>query len=380
VEPARRALECLVERVEIFPLPRLGSMSSTLLALLSGRPLTVGYFAHGGLERRIRQLDGEGGFDVVLASCSSMAAYAMAVRAPRVVDLVDADSAKWAAYARFTAPPRRWLYALEARRLRVYEKLLAHRFGRILVTTEREARWLDADGGPVEVVPNGIDCESWSPGGSALADRPPTVVFTGQMDYYPNVDAATWFARRVVPQLAARIADVRFVIVGRRPVEAVRRLKSQAAVTVTGEVPDVRPYLERATVFVAPLRIARGVQNKVLEAMACGVPVVMSSEVASGLEGVSLVAGDDYLVADTAESFRDAVGRLLQERDVAQRMAASARDRVERHCGWDLALDRLETVLEQVAMGGANAARLAGREASVGLAAWEREEVVGADP
>jgi sugar transferase (PEP-CTERM/EpsH1 system associated) len=377
LESRRRALAALVEQVEIFPLQRWRSALSLFSALLLGRPLTVGYFSDPALDRRVAALS-EDGFDVVLSSCSSTARYALATRTlPRVLDLVDADSAKWEAYASLVSPPRSWLYSLEARRLAAYERLLSRRFRRVLVTTAREARRLDLAAGVVDTVPNGVDSDRFRPAGEPLTQRTPTIVFTGQMDYFPNVDAVAWFAREVLPELAARVNGVRFVIVGRGPSEAVRRLGDLPGVEVTGEVADVRPYLEQAAAFVAPLRIARGIQNKVLEALASGVPVAMTGGVAAGFEGTSLTAGEDYLVADGAEPFADAVSRLLLDREFALRLATSARRKISSDCTWERSMDRLECILGQVATERGPAETTA--RSSLELVGWKRREAAGAD-
>jgi sugar transferase (PEP-CTERM/EpsH1 system associated) len=377
LESRRRALESLVDQVEIFPLQRWRSALSLVSALLVGRPLTVGYFSDPALKRRVETLSADA-FDVVLASCSSTARYALATRTlPRVLDLVDADSAKWEAYASLVSPPRSWLYALEARRLGAYERFLSRRFRRVLVTTAREARRLDLAAGVVDTVPNGVDSERFRPAGEPLPRRTPTIVFTGQMDYFPNVDAVAWFAHEVLPKLAARVDGLRFVIVGRGPSETVRRLGDFPGVEVTGEVADVRAYLGQAAVFVAPLRIARGIQNKVLEALASGVPVAMTSEVAAGFEGTPLCAGEDYLVADGPEPFVEAVSRLLLDRENALRIATSARRKVSSQCDWEQSMDRLEAILAQVAAERMSRETIA--RSDLGLVGWKRREAAGAD-
>src|SRR6185295_6371650 len=199
---------------------------------------------------------------------------------PAVLDMVDVDSAKWEQYARFARLLMRPVYALEAKRLRAYEASLAGRFERIVLATSNERRLYEAfaPDARAAAVSNGVDFDHFKPLDLPKADNP-SLIFTGQMDYFANVDGVVFFAREVMPRLRERFPDLELVIVGRSPVPAVRALAELPGVSVTGAVGDVRPFLARAWAFVAPLRIAQGVQNKVLEAMAMDLPVVCSDRV-----------------------------------------------------------------------------------------------------
>jgi sugar transferase (PEP-CTERM/EpsH1 system associated) len=265
---------------------------------------------------------------------------------------VDVDSAKWAQYARFAPLPLRPVYALEARRLRRYEASLAGRFQKIFLATGNETRLYKANapGAPAATVLSGVDVDYFQP-----LDLPkaavPTLVFTGQMDYFANVDGIVHFAREVFPRLRRRIPDVELLVVGRSPVPAVRDLGELPGVQVTGAVGDVRPFLARAWMFVAPLRIAQGVQNKVLEAMASNLPVVCSERVLAGVADGGFRSGRDLLAAgtdDTDAEMENAVASLIGDAELRERLAASARQRLLATYRWGSSLDRLEELVGAV--------------------------------
>ncbi len=252
------------------------------------------------------------------------------------MDFVDVDSAKFAAYAGNERGPMRFVHAREARLLAAYERAVARRADLSLFVSEAEAALFRGQQmGNVAALGNGIDLARYDPATPpADAGEGPLIVFTGQMDYRPNSEAVTAFARATLPLIRARVPAARFAIVGRDPTEAVRRLAGEALI-VTGEVPDVRPWLARADVVVAPLRLARGVQNKLLEAMAMARPAVASS---AAFEGIDATAGRDLLVADGAAADADAVCGLLLDPARAAAIGQAARRRVEARYGWDAAL------------------------------------------
>jgi glycosyltransferase involved in cell wall biosynthesis len=194
-------------------------------------------------------------------------------------------------------------------------------------------------------VGNGVDMEYFRPAAGAPPARPPSVVLTGTMDYAPNADAACFFARDVLPRLRARLPDLRFHIVGRDPTRAVRALAAEPGVEVTGAVADVRPYLARAAAAVAPLRVARGIQNKVLEAMAMGVPIVATS---AALAGLGAEPGDGARRAEDAEAFAREIDALVTDPVWRRHCAAAARAHVERHHRWEDQGARLLEVLRGV--------------------------------
>lgn len=304
-------------------------------SLMKGRSATEGVFQDHRLERVIAAWANTTSFDLVFVFCSSMLPYANIDglgNVPCIVDLVDVDSCKWEAYADTMWGPWKSLYRCEAARVRDLEQRCARRAAAMILTTNDEAADLKGHcpESPIVVVPNGVDVvEFSSPSLPPTSSEFPVCIFVGVMDYRPNIDAVVWFAREVWPAIIARFPAARFRIVGRNPSPQVMRLGKQQGIEVTGSVPSVHPYLENATLVVAPLRIARGVQNKFLEAMAAGRAVVASTYAATGLE---IKDGCHFDQADTSEEWIESVLLVLTDTAYRESIAAAGRRYVlERH-------------------------------------------------
>ncbi len=316
--------------------PTLARVRS-LGALVKNRSLSLDYYRDASMQRWVDQTVKAHGIERVLVFSSAMAQYADKYpTARRVVDFCDVDSDKWRQYADKKSWPMSWLYRHEARQLLSYERQVAREYDASLFVSEPEAalfRQLAPESDArIGFFSNGVDTDYFSPdaaGSSPFKAGERAIVFTGAMDYWPNVDAVQWFAQDVMPLLRARLPDLVFYIVGARPTPAVLELGKQSNIVVTGTVPDVRPYIAHARCAVAPLRIARGIQNKVLEAMAMATPVVVSPQ---ALEGIEAEPGRELVLAETATGFADAVSSLLARQD--NTMGLAARARVERKYSW----------------------------------------------
>jgi polysaccharide biosynthesis protein PslH len=315
-------------------------------SVLSGKSATEGFFSSPDLDRDSAQAGAGAPFDLVFAYCSSMLPHAMAAAAAaRVIDLVDVDSAKWAAYAARARGPRRWLYARESRGVRALELDAVARCQAAILVSRAEAEVLGPAGSGIIAVSNGVDTDYFAPS-PPPADGAPALVFTGTMDYQPNVEGVTWFVRSVWPGLSKIAPQATFTIVGRDPVRPVRQLADVPGVRVTGAVPDVRPYLVAASVAVTPLRTARGIQNKILEAMAAGRPVVASSP---ALEGLDVNVGEEVLRADSPEEWQAAILGMAASPSRRQAMGAAARARVVADYTWQARMAPLVALCERLA-------------------------------
>ena len=323
--------------------PRRAKLAS-LQGLLRGEPLTLAYYRNAELMAWARAQRA----DAAVVFSSSMAPYAEGFAGPVLVDFVDVDSAKWADYAGNHRWPLSWLYRREGRELLAYERAVAAKATQSFFVTDKEVALFTGlapeCAGRVQAVGNGVDTNYFTPDPSRPNPYDPgevPIVFTGAMDYWPNVDAVTWFAAEMLPALRARWPGLRLSIVGRSPTAAVQALAGDA-VRVTGTVPDVRPWLQHAAVVVAPLRLARGVQNKVLEAMAMARPVVAASPCVEAIDAIPAV---HIAAASNAAEFVAVIESLLGSADAGVTMGRRARDRVVNQYGWRARLSAFDREL-----------------------------------
>lgn len=332
--------------VKLVGLSPLRARLRSLMGLVRGEALTLPYYRSAELAGWVDETVRAHRVRLGLAYSSAMAQYLPATLIRRVLDMVDVDSDKWSQYAPTRPWPLSWIYAREGRLLARWEARAGQASTSTVLVSEAEAALFRSRAPEVaervQAFENGVDADYFSPDRDypdPYAGHRQTLVFTGAMDYWPNVDAVNWFAREILPRVQARCPQARFTIVGSRPSEAVQALTVLPGVAVTGRVPDVRPYLAHAACAVAPLRIARGVQNKVLEAMAMACPVVASPAAAEGLRAMP---GRDFTLAEHPDGLADAVCDHLTRpaRNPAGRTA------VRTHYDWATNLARIDVLLD----------------------------------
>jgi polysaccharide biosynthesis protein PslH len=329
------------------PLPVAG-----LQAILRGEPVSLTAFRHSQLAEWVEHTLARYEIDTMYVFSGQMGQYVPAGWKGRlVVDLVDVDSAKFEAYAREKSFPMSWIDAREARLLRLEEARLAARTERTLLVSNAEAalfasRLPAGVAANIGVLGNGIDAETFDPGQvephGALVPGGPHFVFTGQMDYKPNVDAALRAIEQIMPLIKAVHPCAQFHAVGRAPGPELRAREGVNGARVWGEVPDVRPFLAAADVVLAPLTIARGVQNKVLEAMAMARPVIVTPGAAMGLPGKD---GIHFAVADSDEAFAKLALGLLAEPESSAELGKAARRVVVETASWPAILAALPEIV-----------------------------------
>ncbi len=330
----RDVLASLTERCAVRRIDPRWSRLRGLAALATGGAITPACFFRRDLRRTLEQWQRERPFDAVLTYCSGMIRYArgLAPAARHVLDLVDVDSAKWAQYARQGRGPMRWVYAAEARRLRRIEAGGKDHLDAVAVVSDAEAavyRQTVGDHPRLTVLRHSIDADYFAPAPQAQTMN---LLFTGVLNYHPNVQGVLWFAREVLPLLRSRCGgSLRFQIVGREPCAEVLALSGVPGVEVVGSVPDVRPYLRRAAVVVAPLRIARGVQTKVLEAMASARVAVCSFGAA---QGILATPGEHLFACDSPRHWAEQIELALGNVAMRARVGRLARERIESHYRW----------------------------------------------
>jgi len=308
-------------------------------------PSSFGYFHSPELASWVRERLARERFDLIFVHCSSVAPYVAAVRSvPKILDFGDMDSQKWLEYARYKRFPLSLGYAIEGRKLVRKERRLARKFDLCTATTRGEWETLESyrTGVPSDWFPNGVDSGYFAP--TEEPYDPNTIAFVGRMDYYPNQESMFDFCQRTLPRLQSTRPSLKLLIVGADPTPAVLRLADLPGVTVTGSVPDVRPYLRRSALMIAPLNIARGTQNKILEAMAMGVPVVTSRIAAAGVDATD---GQHFLAASTPEEYVDAIMRVIDDPQLRQRLSIAGRERMLTHHDWARSMSRLDKIVER---------------------------------
>ncbi|QVM82427.1 TIGR03087 family PEP-CTERM/XrtA system glycosyltransferase [Novosphingobium decolorationis] len=339
---ALAASHCLLPRTKSVP-------RAALEALALGVPVSLRAFHDPRLAAYVDRVLAHANIAVIFVFSGQMAQYVPDGFAGRVVtDLVDVDSAKFEAYAQDHKGPRRWMEWREARLLAAEEARIAARSDATLLVSEAEAELLRTcllqPSARVASMGNGIDAQTFAPDVVEAEPRMraagfPRLVFTGQMDYAPNIAAVERATHQILPRVQEHFPQASLHIVGRNPTREVLALGQEEGVTVWGRVPDVRPFLEAADMALVPLSIARGVQNKVLEAMAMTRPVVLTSGAATGIAARD---GVDFRVGDTDEDLAAAIVHLATQPDIRREMGMTARAWVCQHASWEAALSGLE--------------------------------------
>ncbi|OYY66206.1 TIGR03087 family PEP-CTERM/XrtA system glycosyltransferase [Sphingomonas sp. 28-62-11] len=318
---------------------------AALQALAFRRPVSLTAFENASIQEAVTNLLARHSIDTIFVFSSQMAQYLPTKPRQKVImDFVDMDSAKFDAYAKTSSGLTQWMMQREGQLLLAHEKSVAAKVDASLFVSEEEAALFRERTGAkrVHVVENGIDTVFFDPAASfkRIETTGALIVFTGQMDYRPNIEAVTWFVDTILPHIQVAHPSARFAIVGRNPTDAVKALARQPGVIVTGEVADVRGWLAAAAVVVAPLKLARGIQNKVLEAMAMARPVVASAAAAEGIDHANTI-----LTGSTVGEIAEEVNRLLADPVKATALGLAAREQVSTRYSWDARLAVLDTIL-----------------------------------
>lgn len=342
-EQYQSQLSQLVEHYRCKSMSPFTRLCNAMLALVQGKSVTEYFYRDRAMHQWVTgQCEN---VDAIFVASAAMARYIPSRhRHKAVLDFVDLDSQKWLHYAQNSDNLfKAWLYQRESRCLALYEQELAAKFKAVCFVSDAEAAQFDgamaAHGRQHSIaLPNGVDTQYFSPATQISEIDSGLIVFTGEMNYQPNIDACMWFVEQVLPRIRCQI-DARFCIVGRNPTSEIKALENHY-IEVTGRVADVRPFLAKANLVVAPMQLARGVKNKVLEAMAMAKPVVATSAALFGLEPLAQCKA--LIIKDTAESFADAcIGQLQSAAD-----ANPSRQLVEQYFGWQASANTLTSLLK----------------------------------
>ena len=342
----REGLAGVCREITTVTLPRWRSFANTALTLPFGLPMQVLYYRSRAMQRAIEQRVAHGHYDVVYTHLIRMAEYTRRLPIAKVLGVQISQALNLGRmYEHSSDPLRRLFYRIESAKVRPYEATVCADYERVFLCGSSDIQAIEE----TAPIPNARIC----PHGQDIppiervhrtARVPGAIAMSGVMSTYTNVDAVSWFARDVFPLVVQRVPEAKFWIVGRNPQRAVRALQREGKVIVTGEVPDVYDWLCRAEVAVAPLRIGAGMQNKIVQAMACELPVVATS-IAN--EGIGAKAQSQILLCDDPAEMADAVVGLLRDAELRRNLGAAARQFVEAHWSWDAHFERLEGWLEE---------------------------------
>lgn len=322
-----------------------------LPALFNNDPLTLAFYKNKQFQAWVNTLINAKPIRKTLIFSAAMAQFTRHHSSlHRVIDLVDIDSDKWRQYAETKSWPQSWVYQRESKLLLDYERKIAHEFDSTCFVSEKEAnifkQLAPEDAKKVTYFNNGVDTDFFTPDreyDNPYPDQAEIIVFTGAMDYWANIDAVEWFAKEIFPKISASRPNVQFYIVGSRPSAQVKALSSLPNITVTGFVEETRPYLAHASLVVAPLRIARGIQNKVLEAMSMGKVVITSPQ---ALEGISAIPEKELFVATDENAFAQQIMASLQSSATAT-IGQAARSCILSNYSWGNNLLRIDQLLSK---------------------------------
>jgi sugar transferase (PEP-CTERM/EpsH1 system associated) len=354
-------LQKYCRKVFVYPISTTWSKIKGLAEFCIGKPITTAYFYRKTVQETFNHWLTNNDYDAVICFSSSMAEYVFKSvqlyligqgRGPEkpklIMDFCDIDSDKWLQYAQKEAFPLKQVYQAENFRLQAYETQVYKTFDASTVASQKEKELFLQVCPAAEnmvVLPNGVDTEYFSPQSTQPAEQltdESALVFTGAMDYHANVDGVCWFCEHIFPAVRKQYENARFYIVGRNPAPAVEKLGTLPGVHVIGNVADIRPWYQKAAVFVVPMRLGRGVQNKVLEAMAMGRPIVSTSK---ANDGIGALDGEHLIIADSADNFARAVTGLLQDHNRQKILGVNARNFVLAENTWEEHMARLENLL-----------------------------------
>jgi sugar transferase (PEP-CTERM/EpsH1 system associated) len=352
-EIASPVLSKICARVHLVDLPKRTAMMRAIASLFTAQPFTNAYFYSPELLTAVRAAIKDHQYDVAFVYCSAMAPYAAELSGvPVIVDFVDSDASKWAQYARYSFFPMSWLYKREASLLGRHERKVAENAQLSLASTPLEIEAIDPEKRlPLRLLENGVSMpESDSKStASEIIGLGKYVVFVGQMDYRPNIDAVCYFTDEILPLVQKLHPDVKFLVVGRNPSRRVRGLARLPGVIVTGAVPEVYPYLRGAIAAVAPFRICQGVQNKILEALAIGLPVVATPRPALAVGGA---ACESLFIAESPSDFSRMLIKIIENPQHARDSSSKTIEFIRRRFSWEGNLAPLEEWLQEIVNNG----------------------------
>ncbi len=341
---------------EVLHAPLGNKIMRYVSGLIRNASMSEAHFYSSELQQQIDTLIAEGKIDAIICTASSMAGYvfrsstlkALTKNTTLIMDFMDMDSNKWDQYSEAASFPMSWVYKREAACIRRLEKQVGDTFDACFFVAEPETQMFNSENPSIKAqvitIGNGIDPSEFYPAATPAETMAPRLLFAGVMDYAPNVDAMIWFYQHVWPNVKAKWPDATLTIAGMNPTPEISGLDAQPGITVTGFVEEILPYFHQSNIFIAPFRIARGIQNKILQAFACGLPVVATS---MGAEGIIYTDGENIRVGDSPQAMFEAIETYMTNQAIYQQTRQSAIETIATHYSWQSKLQSLLTLLPE---------------------------------
>lgn len=338
-------LEKYFQNIHLIPLSKAQSYLNCLKAVFSPKPFQTHYFKSAAMAEAIFKLHQQAHFDAIHVQHLRMAQYWADINdIPRILDLPDAYSLYWKRRIKALSGIHKWFAGIEQKRVYRYEQILK-KYDLTLVCSKEDRNYLATEHQlkTIDILPNGVDTESFGGDGHNYQQHQ-IILFTGNMDYAPNVDAVVYFSKEIFPTIRQHFPDTKFVIAGQRPVKKVLELAG-AAIEVTGFVKDLSALYRQAAIVVAPLRFGAGTQNKVLEAMAMGVPVVSGTV---GFEGLNIQSGEGVVLATSTETFTESCCQLLADHSLREKVGKTGKAKISENFAWPVIAEQLEVYFRKI--------------------------------
>lgn len=342
-------VEPFCEQVVIVPLSKRRAYANCMTGIVGRTPLQLRYYSDPAMHAAVREVVAAQQPDLLYAHTIRMGQYIEPYKSiPRVLAMQISMTLNYRRLAeQAKGLPSKLFHTMEYRKVRAYEGQFARKFDKVLLISPHDLNAIERDRPDENVFfsPHGVDFEFFSPE-PGRAQAPGSLIFTGNMNYAPNVDAARYFYEEIFPLVRAEVPEVTWSIVGANPVAELEAMASDPAITVTGRVPDLREYMNRAEIAIDPLRVGAGLQNKVLEGMSMGLPMVITS-VAN--EGIKAVDGENILLADSPAAFAQHVVDLLRDAELRRQLGTAARQFIVEKWSWEKHFDDLEEMMMELA-------------------------------
>ena len=337
-------LESFCKKIVPVRLSRYGSALNMLKGIKSSEPFQVWYFKSKRFEKELKDLVNKGGFDIIHTYMLRLAGYTEDFNMPKILDLIDSMQLNFERRASLEKYPLKAIFNMELKRLKTYENKMVNKYDVSVVVSDKDKKYIDST--KVVSIPLGVDTDVFRPYGDLKKSK--IIIFSGNMGYFPNENAILWFNEKCFSMIKEQVPDSRLLIVGNNPGPRLKAIHDGKSVIVTGYVDSMARALNEAEIAIAPMQAGSGMQFKILETMACALPVVTTS---LGLGAISVVDGESILLADNPEQFTQACVSLLRDHGLARKIGRNGRESVVEKYSWEHNIARINEIYSAITQG-----------------------------